>query len=121
MKAIYITSLVLSALIMGCGEKQDTQNKPAATNVSKVGENPLNAPSDYVGTMLKAQQSANKVVDLASITKAIDMFNAQEERFPKDLNELVTKKYLPSLPPLPPGSRFDYNPKTGVLKIVKVQ
>lgn len=120
MKTIFITSLVLSAFLLGCGQKQEAQPKPDATNVSKVGENPLNAPSEYLGTMVKAQQSANKVVDLASINKAIDMFNAQEERFPKDLNELVSKKYLPSIPPLPAGSRFDYNPKTGVLKIVKV-
>jgi hypothetical protein len=46
------------------------------------------------------------------------MFHAQEERFPRDLNELVQKRYIPAVPAPPPGMRFDYNPQTGELKIV---
>jgi hypothetical protein len=36
---------------------------------------------------------------------------------PKDLNELVPK-YLKSIPAPPPGTKFDYNPATGEVKVV---
>jgi hypothetical protein len=38
---------------------------------------------------------------------------------PKDLNELVTEKYMPKLPDAPAGSKIEYDAKTGTVKIVK--
>jgi hypothetical protein len=102
-------------LLSGCGKKEAAA--PAATNASS--GNPLTAPVDYLGAVAKAKQVAEKQVDLASVNRSIQLFNAQEDRFPRDLNELVTKRYLPALPALPPGTRFAYNPQTGDLKILK--
>jgi hypothetical protein len=84
-----------------------------------VGNNPLNAPTDYLGAMGKAKKMSEKVIDQAAINQAIQLFNVQEERFPKDLQELVTKKYLGALPPPPIGMKFSYNPANGEFKIVK--
>jgi hypothetical protein len=111
--------LVLGAgiLISGCKPKADSARSPA-TNAPKSG-NPITAPVDYLGVVVKAQQNSARTIDLTSLTQAIQLFNAQEERFPQNLNELVTQRYLGRLPAPPPGMKFDYNPQTGQLKVVK--
>ena len=107
--------LAVCVLSVSCGKKDET--KPSSSSTSQ--GNPVTAPVDYLGAVGKAQQQAVKTIELTSITQAIRLFEAQEDRLPKDLNELVTKKYLPEIPPPPAGQKLDYNPKTGELKMVK--
>src|SRR5688500_6050205 len=104
-------------LFSSCSRKSETAG--AATNAPAASGNPLTAPVDYLGTVAKAQQSAVKTVDLVSVRKAIELFHAQEERYPQDLNELVTQRYLRSLPALPAGMRYQYNPQNGQLQAIK--
>jgi hypothetical protein len=47
------------------------------------------------------------------------MFNVQEGRYPKDLNELVEKKYMRVLPEPPYGMKIVYDPNTGTVKVVR--
>ncbi len=105
-------------LLAGCQKKEAAT--PAATNTtsSTSGGNPLTAPADYLGAAAKAKKTSEKTVDTVAIQQAINLFNAQEGRFPKDLNELVSPDYLSKLPPPPHGMKFDYNPATGVFKVV---
>jgi hypothetical protein len=105
--------LLLAGFFVGCGQKESAP--PATTNASS--GNPLTAPVDYLGAIGKAKQSADKTVSGASFAQAINLFSAQEGRFPKDLNELVPA-YLPSIPPAPTGTKYHYDPKTGVVKVV---
>jgi hypothetical protein len=115
MKSTLLLGILIGALV-GCGQNQDSQ--PATTNQAKVGENPLDAPTDYLRTATKAQQTAVKVVDTASINQAIQMFNVSEGRLPKDLDELVALKYLPRLPEPPANMKFSYDATSGTVKIV---
>jgi hypothetical protein len=114
------TSLPLSfaaLLLAGCSEKS---NSPAAgSNSTSSGSSPATAPADYLNAMGKAQQNAVKTVDTTSINKAIQMFNVDQGRNPKDLNELVEKKYMPQLPTPPPGSKLDYDANAGSVRVVK--
>jgi len=48
----------------------------------------------------------------------VNLFQVQEGRLPKDLNELVGPNYISHLPNPPPNMRFDYNPATGQVKVV---
>ena len=41
-----------------------------------------------------------------------------EGRFPASLDELVSKRYLPAIPPVPHGKRLSYDPKTGGITLV---
>ncbi len=108
---------ILAAGLVGCGK--DATSEPASTtNRPTAGSNPLNAPTDYLGAVAKAQKGAVKTVDTASLNQAIQLFYAQEDRYPKDLQELVTEKYLPALPTPPAGMKFHYDPKAGSIKIV---
>jgi hypothetical protein len=109
--------LVGALALTGCEKKTETppQNPPAA----KTDENPLNAPANYVGALVKGQNSAIKTIDLAGINGAISRFMVEEARYPKDLNELVEKKYLPAIPEPPRGMKYVYNAETGQANIVK--
>jgi hypothetical protein len=115
-----LLSLMVVCLVAGCGKKAPAPAQPTNTTSSASESlNPLNAPAQYLGAMNQAQKLANKTVDKASITKAIDMFNAQEERFPRDLQELVTQHFLQVVPTPPNGMVFDYNPKNGQFQVLK--
>ena len=100
--------------LFGCKEKTETKPQPADSSSG----NPLSAPADYVGAVVKAQKSAQKTISTVGLDQAIKTFAAEEGRFPNDLNELVTKGTIPSLPRVPNGMKFEYDPKTGIAKVV---
>jgi len=107
----------LGALVLsGCGENSSTPST-AATNAST--GNPLNAPADYLRGMGRAQQSAVKTVDTASLNQAIQLFNVEKGRNPTDLNELVQQKFIPQIPAAPYGSKLVYDSGSGKVSVVK--
>ena len=114
-----LSAAMLGLLAAGCGDGSQ-QAKPAGTSDNSSG-NPITAPVDYVGAVGKAKRTGEKVADIATLQKAIQAFHAEEDRYPKDLNELVTTKILPRLPEPPYGMKFQYNPATGQIKAVSAQ
>jgi hypothetical protein len=110
-----LLSVVIGAgLLVGCSEKKSSA--PAQDTSSG---NPLTAPADYLKAAANSEKKAIGVVDITSLNKAIQLFQVDKGRLPKDLNELVTEKYMPQLPPPPAGSKIEYDAKTGTVKIVK--
>ena len=117
--------ILLSALFLtGCGgdssSSPSTTNSPgtATTNASSSG-NPLTAPVDYLGAVGKAQRDAMKTVDTASLDKSIQLFHVEQGRYPKSLEELVEKKFIPSIPPAPFGMKLQYDATSGKVSVVK--
>src|SRR4051812_41577043 len=110
-----IPCLVL-VLLCGCSKKQQTSRNLLTNNGSG---NPITAPADYLGAVNQARKMAVRQIDLASMHNATQQFNAMEERFPRDLNELAAKHYIQGIPQLPAGSHFVYNPANGDLRIVR--
>jgi hypothetical protein len=117
MKKSFCLSLAASLVLIGCGQSADKPAQP--TNAAASGSSPLSAPADYVGALGKAQQLAVKTVDTTSLNQAIQMFNVENGRNPKDLNELVEKKFIPSIPAAPYGMKLEYNAAEGKVKVVK--
>jgi hypothetical protein len=115
MKA-YSICLLLILSLLGCGEKSDKQGS-GSTNASS--GNPLNAPADYLRAVGKAQQSAVKTVDTSSLNQAIQLFNVEKGRNPKDLDELVKEKFIPQLPAPPYGYKLVYDAGAGKVSVVK--
>jgi hypothetical protein len=104
MKSYQGLTLVVAGLIAGgCGKQQT----PAASS----------APSGYVGALVKGQQTAVKTIDVTSLNQDIQLFNVQEGRNPKDLNELVTQHYLGHLPDPPLGMKFVYDAGQGKVSV----
>jgi hypothetical protein len=117
MKRSFFLPLAASLLLAGCGES--SQQPGQATNAATGGSSPLSAPADYLGALGKGQQAAVKVVDTASLNKAIQMFNVENGRNPKDLNELVEKKFIPKIPDAPHGMKLEYDATAGKVRVVK--
>jgi len=116
MKMPFCLSLTAGLMLAGCGDQSD--KTPPATNATATGSSPLNAPADYIGALGKAKQTAVKTVDTTSLNQAIQLFNVDKGRNPKDLNELVAEKYIPKLPAAPYGMKLDYDATSGKVTVV---
>lgn len=114
MKALLLLSLMAGLFFVGC--KKEEASPPKSSTAP--GGNPVTAPVDYLAAAAKAKQNAAKTVSGVGLDKAIQLFAANEGRYPKDLNELVRPDYLGAIPPPPAGMRYDYNPTNGVVKVV---
>lgn len=112
MKPVVIGLAVACLAVAGCKQKEEA--KPAGDSTSS--GNPLTAPADYVGALGKAQKSAQKTLGVAGIDQALKTFFAEEGRYPKTLDELKAKGV--SVPAPPAGMKWDYDPNTGVAKLV---
>ena len=115
MKSFLLISVPLVLVLAGCGD----QSKSGTQTTNASSGNPVTAPVDYLAAAGKAQQSAVKTVDTAALNQAIQMFNVDNGRYPKDLNELVEKKYIPRIPEAPYGTKIVYDEKAGQVKVVK--
>src|SRR5687767_6357782 len=122
MKVYALGCCVAAVMFAGCGDSSSEGKATAKkdTNSNSSG-NPVTAPVDYLGAVAKAKKTGVKVADLASVNQAIQMFKTEEDRNPKDLNELITKGYIPALPAPPYQMKYQYNAANGEVKIVPVQ
>lgn len=117
MKTMFSFALATSVFLVGCGKSSDKPGQP--TNGAAGSSSPSSAPADYLGALGKAQQTAVKTVDTASLNQAIQMFGVDQGRNPKDLNELVEGKYIANIPAAPYGMKLEYNATAGKVKVVK--
>lgn len=94
--------------------------KPTATpSAESKGENGASLQG-YAHALTAAPTTAAKAIDLSQLTAAVKQFEVMEGRLPASLDELVTMKYFPALPPAPRGSKINYNAATGDVTIVPV-
>jgi nitrous oxide reductase accessory protein NosL len=98
-----VAVLAVAIFVAGCGKEQ------AAA--------PASEPTGYAGTLVKGQQSSVKVIDVTSLNQDIQLFNVQEGRNPKDLDELVAKHYVGALPEVPQGMKFVYDASQGKVSL----
>jgi hypothetical protein len=111
MKTCCAPMLVAAALVLGgCGKEQNSP-PPAPAPA------PAGSTGGYLGTLAKGQQTAVKTIDVTALNEEIRLFNVQEGRNPKDLNELVTMKYLGALPNPPAGFKLVYDPGEGKVTV----
>jgi hypothetical protein len=116
MKNLSILSLALGVFVAGCG---DNSNKSASGTNTATSGSLITAPVDYLDAAAKAKQKTVKTIDTASLDKAIQLFNVEKGRNPKDLNELVSERFIKEIPAAPYGSRIDYDANSGRVSVVK--
>lgn len=115
MKSRWLPTLLTAVALLGCGQKD--QAKKSQDDSAGVG-NAVTAPLDYLAAQGKAKKFAEKTITAAELTSAIQKFNAMEDRFPRDLNELVQQHYLQAPPAAPKGMRWHYDAQTGAVRLV---
>lgn len=109
----FFISIVVVGLLAGCSDKSGSSAQ--GTNTVNVATNGFGG---YVKSMGEAQKTADKTVDVTSLNQAIQLFNVQEGRYPKDLQELVPN-YIPKIPDIPYGYKIVYDATTATVKVVQ--
>ena len=99
------------ALFSGCGEKSTTkaQSTPQAGSTN---------PADVNNPLVNAKRTADKTIDVSYLNQALQLFNVQEGRYPKTLEEL-TPKYVAQLPTPPLGYKLNYDATKGEVTVVR--
>lgn len=92
--------------------------KKATTEKAASQPGTITAPLDYLAAQGRAKQVAIKVTDMAQLNSAVQKFQAMEDRYPRDFNEMIAGRYLTEIPTPPRGMRFTYNPQTGQVAVV---
>lgn len=108
--------LGLGWVLAGCDNATST-----GTAGSKAGGTAATAPLDYLAAQGQAKKHSEKVVSLAQVQQALQQFQASEDRWPKDLQELVKAGFLASVPEAPAGQRVVYDANAGTVRMVRVQ
>ena|SRR5208282_6854169 len=120
MKALLLVLAAVTVMLTGCDNKHS--GKPGAPTNSTAGSTNsgsiATAPMDYLGTLVKADKSMTKTIDVSYLNEAIQQFNVQEGHYPKDLQELVPN-YVAKLPIPPYGYKLDYDANSGTVKVVQ--
>ena len=126
MKTCLFLAVAAGLFLAGCSQSSSTKSAQG-TNAVSAGTNaeprydtgnPLTAPADYLGAVVEAQKHAEKVIDVAYINQDIQLFNASEGRYPKDLQEMIPN-YLAKMPVVPNGYKLAYDTNTYTVKVVK--
>jgi hypothetical protein len=115
MKRSFSLAITGALFLLGCGDKPSTQSGNSGGTSSG---NPVTAPVDYLQAAGNAKNRAVATVDVTSVNQAIQMFNVQEGRNPKDLNELVETKFLTRIPDAPYNMKIEYDAAAGKVKVV---
>jgi hypothetical protein len=103
-------------VVGGCGKEKTSEQPPAPASPAPSASQPNR--DGYLGTLVKGQQVAVKGIDTAALNQEVQLFNVQEGRLPKDLNELVTMHYLGKLPDAPAGMKLNYDAAQGKVTVV---
>jgi len=108
MKIFHFTLLAVSTTLLatGCGDS------------SKSVSTPEKNPADVNNPLVNAKRVADKTVDTAALNQAVQLFNVQEGRLPKDLQELVPK-YIAKIPDAPLGYKIAYDATKGEVSVVR--
>jgi hypothetical protein len=113
MKISLLILAMAGLFLAGCGDNASKKTIQAVNAVSNVVDAPLN----YIGAVADAKKHAENVIDVSYINQDIQMFNASEGRYPKDLQELIPN-YLGRMPDVPYGYKLVYDTNTYTVKAV---
>lgn len=124
---------LVAILFVGC-EETDTSNSIINKTTQEIGE--FGANGDTTEADLQVKPSANPLASMGayghmvseiskqSIQRAIQFFQAEHGRFPKDHEEFMTeiiKKNNIQLPVLPGKRRYQYDVENHELKVVEAE
>jgi hypothetical protein len=119
MKAVLLVLVAGAAMLAGCGDRDAGKAAPSTNSTASSTDrgNFVTAPVDYLGAAVQADKSAIKTIDVSYLNEAIQRFNVQEGRYPKNLQELVPN-YVAKIPDAPHGYKIVYDAGSGTVRVV---
>lgn len=121
---------LVASLVIGCGKSDQTSqtSAPPAPATDDATAATATNQQDSVGqtlekyghTMATAKKTALKKIDTITVDRAIQAFQADRGQNPASLDELVKEGFLPRLPDLPSGMKYNYDADTGEVKVVPI-
>jgi len=127
-----VFTLLLMGFSVGCSKQPDASTatsapgSPAAPPTEASGAN--SEPATAAGNSTAASPVPQRTADLDAkqlaivldeLTQAVRKYSFERQRLPKTFNEVVAAGYVKSVPPAPPGKRFEIDPKTVQVVLVK--
>ncbi len=131
------TAVILALTVAGCGMKSiDEQTKKSPDSIigkttqsvgvydpnsgSKVSDSKIRA-TDPVTAPLSAYGPMLEQISKTQIAGAVNLFHANEDRYPKDIDEFMEKIIKANnikLPVLPGGKQYQYDVENHMLVVV---
>jgi hypothetical protein len=106
MKTFLLILVAAGLVLAGCGKN----SKYGTVQDTKKALN-------YGNTLVNAKKTADKTIDVSFLNEAVQLFNTQEGRYPKTLDELVPN-YVAKIPEAPIGFKIEYDATKGEVKVV---
>ena len=109
-----ILASTMVVLLTGCGRHSGTTPSapaPAAESGQSAADAPALVRSEVAGAELAAA--------LGQLTQALRKYSFEHRRLPKTFNEVVAAGYVNNMPQAPPGKKFEIEPKTVQVVLVK--
>jgi hypothetical protein len=100
-----ITSIALLLVVFGLGCGKGSKNADSGNAVGQKVE----------GSSSGAGASSDMQPLLNDLTQQARKYGMEQQKAPKDLNELVAKGYLSAVPQPPPGKKFEITRKLDVI------
>src|SRR3989442_12045282 len=118
-----VLPLLIAVLLTGCGKSKETSRPtPVSTVEPAQGEktDAATAPEQpaVAATLSNASEAALNAA-LGELTQALRKYSVEHQRLPKTFSEVVAAGYLKNMPQAPPGKRFEIDPKTVQVVLVK--
>jgi hypothetical protein len=111
MKTLHSILTAVCAVTLFAGCDKDSGSGTASATVST-------NPADINNPLVNAKRTADKTIDVSWLNQAVQLYNVQEGRYPKTLEEL-TPKYVSQLPVPPLGYKLNYDADKGEVTVVR--
>ncbi len=124
-RIVLIPLAAFAIALAGCGKSNEstqpaTASAPAAATTNQP-QSAGQALEQYGHTLATAKTTAQRKVDTITVDRAIQAFQADRGQNPQSLDELIKEGFLPKLPELPAGMKYDYDPQKGEVSVAPAQ
>jgi len=112
-----VSPLLMGVFLAGCGKPSET-SRPAPISKTEPAQG---AGSGEATATEQAANDAEAALNaaLGELTQALRKYSFERQRVPKTINELVAAGYLKNMPLAPQGRKFEIDPKTVQVVLVK--
>jgi len=118
--------LVLTLAFVGCGSDESEQTPPPQMIEREVKhgvarpDNALRGPVEYIDTVVTLGMQQDYRLKKTTVEEAVKQYHAMQFKYPATVEDIVNQGLLVKVPSLDEGDRWDLNPETGEVRIMRL-